>query len=363
VDRLWVSWLLRLIRNVSKSCSVVDFDPLTSLFGVIPFTQSAQGRILKKAKSLVRSIMAEETIEMTDVSDGAALVSSSRPVVRRRCASPSPYLRVAAPPPPHASPSQPIVLIVLGAFVGAFITSFVTSYINSHKPAPEAPQNATQLAIASLNALYDSYWQWTLRTFPEEATYLGDSRFNDAMTDMSLQAISTPPPPPFNGAAARADAFRNFSARARTLRPDDLKGQDLFSYEIFLRVMDASLRDFNNRLYLMPVTQVPSPSPPLLSPALKRMLKSADVGPSARLSGPPRRHPPPLQRRRRVGPRRAHRRHGARRRSDPPPPPPGRLRGPDNPKVSPPLSKLTPSPPGPSSSTSPTKSPPTSSQT
>lgn len=32
-------------------------------------------------------------------------------------------------------------------------------------------------------------WEWALREFPESATYLGDNRYNDRLTDPSMPAI------------------------------------------------------------------------------------------------------------------------------------------------------------------------------
>jgi len=40
-----------------------------------------------------------------------------------------------------------------------------------------------------LHELFDRIWQWQLRSFPEFATYVGDSRYDDRWTDLSLEAI------------------------------------------------------------------------------------------------------------------------------------------------------------------------------
>jgi len=43
-------------------------------------------------------------------------------------------------------------------------------------------------ASETLRTLGDDYWEWTLREFPTYATYLGDFRYNDRLTDLSETA-------------------------------------------------------------------------------------------------------------------------------------------------------------------------------
>jgi hypothetical protein len=50
--------------------------------------------------------------------------------------------------------------------------------------APAASADA-----AKLRALFDEEWQWTLREYPEFATGVGDNRYNDKLTDLSLPAL------------------------------------------------------------------------------------------------------------------------------------------------------------------------------
>ena len=40
-----------------------------------------------------------------------------------------------------------------------------------------------------LHNLFNDFWEWGLQEFPTRATYLGDYRYNDQLTDMSLASI------------------------------------------------------------------------------------------------------------------------------------------------------------------------------
>ena len=44
-------------------------------------------------------------------------------------------------------------------------------------------------AAAQAHALFDEYWQWTLREYPEIATFVGDHRYDDRLSDQSVGAL------------------------------------------------------------------------------------------------------------------------------------------------------------------------------
>ncbi|MGB7196161.1 MAG: DUF885 domain-containing protein [Collimonas pratensis] len=74
-----------------------------------------------------------------------------------------------------------------------------------------------------LNALFDSDWQWSLRTAPEMATAVGDNRYNDRLSDVS----------PTASLAANAHQEKMLAQAARIDR-SKLSGQDLLSYDLFI---------------------------------------------------------------------------------------------------------------------------------
>jgi hypothetical protein len=76
---------------------------------------------------------------------------------------------------------------------------------------------------AKLRALFGDEWQWTLREYPEFATGVGDNRFNDKWTDLSIPAIER-----------RKAHEREWLARLREIDRGRLTGQDIVSYDLAL---------------------------------------------------------------------------------------------------------------------------------
>jgi uncharacterized protein (DUF885 family) len=70
----------------------------------------------------------------------------------------------------------------------------------------------------SLRALMDEYWEWRLREYPEGATWLGDHRYNDRLTDLSRAAIDS-----------RRAFERQMLAKVRKIGLSKLTGQDALS--------------------------------------------------------------------------------------------------------------------------------------
>jgi uncharacterized protein (DUF885 family) len=76
-------------------------------------------------------------------------------------------------------------------------------------------------SAAALEQLAGDYWEWQLREYPEGATWLGDNRYNDRLTDLSSAAIER----------RKADV-RKFRDRAKAIDPAGLTGQDALSLEL-----------------------------------------------------------------------------------------------------------------------------------
>ena len=101
-------------------------------------------------------------------------------------------------------------------------------------PLPSAAQDATQPAVATqqspARALFDEYWARTAEMYPEWATYRGDHRFDDRLSDGSIAA------------QARGDTFaRAMVARLQSLPRQDMTPQDRMSVDILARQFDQSL--------------------------------------------------------------------------------------------------------------------------
>ncbi len=78
-------------------------------------------------------------------------------------------------------------------------------------------------ASVRLNALFDEDWEWQMRTQPEWATFFGDDRYNDRLSDASPEAHD------------RAEAHvRDVLARLQGIPREQLPGEERVSYDIFM---------------------------------------------------------------------------------------------------------------------------------
>ena len=100
-------------------------------------------------------------------------------------------------------------------------------------------------AKGELHALFDEDWQWRLEQFPEAATFLGDNRYNDRLTDLSLEAIQR-----------RKRHEREMLDRIQKIDHSKLAGQDLISYDLFLQEKKLNVEGERFSSELMPVNQM-----------------------------------------------------------------------------------------------------------
>jgi len=133
---------------------------------------------------------------------------------------------------------RPLALALAVALAGCVTTAPVV-------PAANATAVSQDAKAARLNTMYDQYWEEVLRMNPVQATFQGDPRYNDQLPD-------------FLSAQFRQEA-RAFNARwlkvIEDIGPAGLTGQDLLSYEIFVR--DAKLQQEADRFpsWHQPVNQ------------------------------------------------------------------------------------------------------------
>ncbi len=100
-------------------------------------------------------------------------------------------------------------------------------------------------AAKKLHALFDEEWQWTLQNNPEFATSIGDPRYDDRLRDLAVPAIE----------ASKAHK-RDLLNRIREIERARLTGQDVLSYDLFLRETEqgVALQRFPSEL--MPISQM-----------------------------------------------------------------------------------------------------------
>ncbi|WP_312371547.1 DUF885 family protein, partial [Stenotrophomonas sp.] len=108
-----------------------------------------------------------------------------------------------------------------------------------------APLPIKQDNPAKLNRIYDEYWDASMRLNPLQATFQGDARYNDQL-------------PNFLSAASRQqshDFMVEWLGKVEAVGPTGLQGQDLLSYEIFVRDARVSLAGEQYPTWMLPINQ------------------------------------------------------------------------------------------------------------
>ena len=93
------------------------------------------------------------------------------------------------------------------------------------------------------NILSD-YKEFYLRTNPESATYDGDYRFNDKLSDLSDKAEH-----------AKYDSLRTFLLSLQSVDESSLKGQDKLTYTLFKEQLEETIEGQIFNWHYMPLTQ------------------------------------------------------------------------------------------------------------
>ena len=100
-------------------------------------------------------------------------------------------------------------------------------------------------AAKKLHALFEEDWQWALQQYPEGATFLGDNRYNDRLTDYSPEAIER-----------RKAHEREMLDRAQKINRAELTGQDVISYDLYLRDKKLNVEGSRFPTEYMPIDQM-----------------------------------------------------------------------------------------------------------
>lgn len=106
--------------------------------------------------------------------------------------------------------------------------------------APAQAQSAD--AARALHQLFDEEWERGLRENPVNASYQGDTRYNDRWPDASLAAI-----------AASQAADRAALARIRAIDRNALSPADQLNYDTFLWLQEKTVEQQKFRTYLQPI--------------------------------------------------------------------------------------------------------------
>ena len=113
------------------------------------------------------------------------------------------------------------------------------------RQAKVSPAGAKASAAAKdLAKFLDEEWEWRLRENPERATYLGDSRYNDRLTDLSFEAIER-----------RNKHDQDALARLKKIDREVLPEEDRLSYDLYRRRLEIAIEGQRFPTELMPINQ------------------------------------------------------------------------------------------------------------
>ncbi len=97
----------------------------------------------------------------------------------------------------------------------------------------------------ALNDIYHDYWEDVLQHNPEFASTLGDTRFNDKVSDYSVKAVNE-----------QLERGLNFIMRISAIDPSGLTDQELLSRDLLLRTLTDDQEAADYKEWEMPVNQM-----------------------------------------------------------------------------------------------------------
>ena len=103
---------------------------------------------------------------------------------------------------------------------------------------------AQNSATKDLYALFDAEWEWSLKESPTFASYLGDKRYNDRWSDLSLAAIE-----------ARQKHRLEALEKLKRINRADLSAADRLNYDFFKKETEEAVEAYKFKSYLMPINQ------------------------------------------------------------------------------------------------------------
>lgn len=131
-----------------------------------------------------------------------------------------------------------ICMGLLGSMTGA-------AALQAAPATPSTQKTDVATRVKALNALLAAQWQHTLETQPEFATTIGDLRYNDRWSDMSLAH-----------AAAEHRSDENFLKRFEAIDTSGFSENDRLNQQLMVRQLKDSLKSYDLKLYEMPLDQM-----------------------------------------------------------------------------------------------------------
>jgi uncharacterized protein (DUF885 family) len=128
---------------------------------------------------------------------------------------------------------------------GCFLLFLVNCSIADGQAAGAAGRSDLKSRRAQFRAAIDAQWQYELKTHPELATYVGDRRYNDRLSDFSADAV----------AAEDAENKRQL-ALFTAIDSRGFSPGDSLNKELMIRGLRQAIEDTRLKTWEMPVNQV-----------------------------------------------------------------------------------------------------------
>lgn len=120
-----------------------------------------------------------------------------------------------------------------------FLTAFTVS------AAMASPAKTVMARRKALTVLLDQYWQLTLKANPEFASILGDKRWNDRSSDLSLEQIER-----------QLSTDRQFLKRFQAVDVTGFPEQEKLNKLLIVRQLENAIDDHRFKSWEMPVSQI-----------------------------------------------------------------------------------------------------------
>jgi uncharacterized protein (DUF885 family) len=144
--------------------------------------------------------------------------------------------------PTRSLPTRTLAL-ALAAALGAGLAGCATT--TGGGEAAIAGSAAAEAKAEKLDQLYARYWEELLALNPLQATFQGDPRYNDQLPNFLSEEYRD-----------RSEQFtKDWLARVEAVGPQGLTGQDLLSYQIFVRDAKNSLEGNQYPGWMQPLNQ------------------------------------------------------------------------------------------------------------
>lgn len=108
--------------------------------------------------------------------------------------------------------------------------------------AGKSLNNSIQNSTTQLQKLFNEDWEWRKRNYPEGASSYGDNRYNNKLTDISVEAI-----------AERNEYDKVILKKISLINKNELNTHDLLSYDLFFKEKESSVngQHFNSEYFII----------------------------------------------------------------------------------------------------------------